>query len=255
MGTYRGNVGNLMQHWTLCNLLAIAGQRAQELSFVDAYAMAPHAHTRTGANARFDLVRAGLPGQSVYEQAWHSLAQQRKEGYPNSAAFVRGIWKGHSSLLLCEMDAQTATEIDSWLSGSSELFRGDWRERFRMGLPNAPLTMVSFDPDMYYRQSPHILNPRNLYPCDLKLALAALEGVRGGVIIQLSTYSRGRCNEAPQGAVISSINSILTQGAFTLAGVVWANGDMMSLVYSRNVAWSKELANLPGRFEEWLSTL
>ena len=29
----------------------------------------------------------------------------------------------------------------------------------------------------------------------------------------------------------------------------------MSLVYARNVSWSAELANLPGRFKKWLRDL
>ena len=42
MGTCKGNVGNLMQHWTLCQLLVIAGkQDTPGLSFIDAHAMAP----------------------------------------------------------------------------------------------------------------------------------------------------------------------------------------------------------------------
>ncbi len=253
MATYKGNAGNLMQHWTLCELLTIAGRHALELSFLDAHAMAPYAHKRTGADDRFDRVRAGLPGQSIYEQAWYSLAQQRGDGYPNSAAFVREIWKGHSSLLLCEADGPTADEIDSWLNGSPELFRGDWRERFRMGLPDAPLTLISFDPNMYDRHGPpKTPKPENMYPRDLYAVVDAVSGVSGGVLMQLSTYSANHANA--QKDVCSSVNSILEEGRFTLAAVAPANGNMMSLVYSRNVAWSNELANLPGRFEEWLST-
>ena len=45
----------------------------------------------------------------------------------------------------------------------------------------------------------------NLYPQDLDAALRALNQIRGGVLIQLSTYSADGGN--PQGAVIASTNA------------------------------------------------
>ncbi len=270
MGTYKGNAGNLMQHWTLCELLATAGRHTSGLSFIDAHAMAPLASGNVGKDALFGRVEDGLPNHpgSAYEQAWHHLAPNG--GYPNSAAFVKKVWEGDLSLLLCETDPSTIANLKPWLGRarrlarckSAELFQGDWRKRFDAGLPSASevgladgsLTLVSFDPDMYYRQSPQTLNPRNLYPCDLKRVLAALERVKGGVVIQLSTYSRGRRNEAPQGAAISSVDSILVGGGFTRAAKVPYDGNMMSLVYARNVPWSAELAELPGRFEKWVES-
>ena len=124
-----------------------------------------------------------------------------------------------------------------------------------LGLPDGSLTLVSFDPDRYDRRrlDADKRNSRHLYPGDLELTLRALDSAKGGVLIQLSTYSRGHNNDTPQGAAISSVNSILTEVGFTLAAVVWLNGDMMSLVYSRDVSWSAELANLPDRFTEWLN--
>ena len=41
MGTYKGTSGNLMQHWTLCELMGIADEYVPGLSFIDAHAMAP----------------------------------------------------------------------------------------------------------------------------------------------------------------------------------------------------------------------
>ena len=269
MATYKGNVGNLMQHWTLCELLAIAGKHAPELNFVDAHAMAPYARKRKDADKRFDRVLAGLPGRkSVYEKAWKRiLARQRKEGYPNSAAFVKEVWEGSFSLLLCEIDPPTIAELKPWLRRvqkspeceNSKLFQGDWRKRFDEGLPSASevglrdgsLTLVSFDPNMYDRHGPpQRRKPENMYPPDLSAIVDAIRDLRGGVIIQLSTYSANNGNA--QKDVLSSVDSILTEGEFALAAVVWANGNMMSLVYARDVSWSAELADLPGRFRQWL---
>lgn len=63
MGTYKGNAGNLMQHWTLCELLVIAGKHTSELSFIDAHAMAPLAREgKTGKQDKwFTRVQNGLP--------------------------------------------------------------------------------------------------------------------------------------------------------------------------------------------------
>lgn len=79
--------------------------------------------------------------------------------------------------------------------------------------------------------------------------MRALGGVSGGVLVQLSTYSANGNN--PQGAVITSVNSILRSGGFTLAAVVRANGNMMSIVYARDVGWVADLVGLPGQFNDW----
>ena len=47
MCAYAGNVGHLMQHWTLCKLLVIACRHnVPGLNFIDAHAMAPLATDR-----------------------------------------------------------------------------------------------------------------------------------------------------------------------------------------------------------------
>ena len=190
--------------------------------------------------------------------------------YPNSAAFVTKVWKGDFSLLLCETDPSTIEEITPWLKRvnksarckSAELSQGDWRDRFDEGLPSPSevglkddsLTLVSFDPYMYNRHQ--LTKPKNekqtgnLYPEDIELALCAISNLTGGILVQLSTYEAN--NRNPQGAVISSVNSIMAARAFTLCAVVWLNKKMMSLVYARNVSWKAELADLPNRFEKWL---
>lgn len=130
MSTYKGNVGNLMQHWTLCELLIVAGKHASGLHFIDAHTMAPFARTRTGEDTKFDFVREGLLNHacSAYEQAWRCLASNG--GYPNSAAFVKEVWEGDFSLLLCETDCTTIKEIGSWLKGVNELTRCKSAELF-----------------------------------------------------------------------------------------------------------------------------
>ena len=258
MAKYKGNRGNLMQHWTLCELLVSAGNHASGLSFIDAHAMAPLATENKRKDKEFVRIQDGLPGRgSVYEQAWHTL-DPNGEGYPNSAAFVREVWEGQVSMLLCEIDKCTVTDLKAWALGCAgvEIAEGDWRETFKKGLQDAPLALVSFDPYMYNKRREVVARMKekqkgNLYPEDIEWALDAMSSLQDDILIQLSTYDANDGNR--QEAVISSVDSILAASAFTLCAVVRVNEKMMSLVYARNVPWSAELANLPDRFKEWLS--
>ena len=148
-----------MQHWTLCEVLRIAQEcGVPALNYIDAHAMAPLAtETRWEKHDKeFCKTQAGLPGQnSTYELAWQALAPSPTDGYPNSANFVRRLWQGSFSMLLCEKDAATAKEIKHWRSTTlrshnCEVYCGDWRDRFGHGLPlpvdRGTLTLLSFDP-------------------------------------------------------------------------------------------------------------
>ncbi len=267
MCTYKGNVGHLMQHWTLCELLVAASGHTSGLSFIDAHAMAPLARERQNDDARFTRAEGRLPNrrESAYERAWHHLAPNG--GYPNSAAFVERVWERDFSLLLCETDALTIEELRPWCQRvrrlarcqTVELFRGDWRGRFGNGLPSpaetgladGSLTLVSFDPYMYNKRRGANQHEGNVYPEDIELAMRAMDGLKDGILMQLSTYSANDGNA--QGAAIASVNSILRLNNFSLVAVVRVDGNMMSLVYERNVPWAADLTDLPTRFDTWLS--
>ena len=290
MPTYKGNRGHLMQHWTLCELLVTAGKHTTGLNFIDAYAMAPLATERQVQDDLFDHVKNCLPksGESDYEKAWHQLVPReghpnssafvdplmasldavlgQREGYPNSAAFVEQVWEGDFSMLLCEIDRATCQEIEPWFQRAdnskkrkaTELFCGDWRERFKKGIPSpasveladGSLTLVLFDPYICSQRRNAVGgNLGNLYIDDIEKAMRAMADLDGGILMQLSTYSAMNNH---QGAVISSVNQILAANGFRLLAVVRLDGHMMSLVYARNVSWAAELTDLPGRFNEWL---
>ena len=277
MCAYAGNVGHLMQHWTLCELLVIAGKHATGLNFIDAHAMAPLATDKQHVDAKFDRAQARLPNPtgSAYERAWHHLAPNGG-GYPNSAAFVNAVWERDLSLLLCEVDDATCKVLAPWLQcvdktencRAAKLFRGDWRDRFTKGLPSpaeagladGALTLVTFDPNMCSRhrsngRRSNRRSKKNLYPEDLELAMRATGNLEGGVLIQLSTYTANGGNA--QGDVIQSLREILEskQNAFKLTAQVRVNGHMMSLVYARNVSWDAELTDLHSRFTAWLAAV
>lgn len=276
MPTYMGNVGHLMQHWTLCKLLTIAADEDKDipgLNFIDAHAMAPLARVRRRErDVQFDAVRNGLPGQeSVYEWAWHHLAPS--VGYPNSAVFVAKVWKRDFALLLCETDWPTIAELGEWCDSVRSLDRcmaaklspGDWRDRFDKGLPSptsvglldGSLTLVSFDPDWYDYTTTFAGqgNGRKLYPDDLQgLVLPALQGIEGGILVHLPTYAVPK--RGALGNVITSIDPLMAQNNFTRHCDelrVPNNNRMMSLIYAHNVPWADEMVNLPTDFTAWIN--
>ena len=194
MPIFRGNVGNLMQHWVLCELLAACKQHYDEIMFIDAHAMAPLATERPRRDQTahwFDRVRDRLPGERTpYENAWHTLASGGA-AYPNSANFVTALWTGSYSLVLCESDQTTAHELEAWAGAvrgwprclGVEFAFGDWRERFRPGFASsAGLTFISFDPYMFNRHGAS--NPGQMGPADLAVAVMALAAVSGPALIQ-----------------------------------------------------------------------
>jgi hypothetical protein len=121
MPTYRGNRGNLLQHWVLVELLGgIRTNGIDKLCFIDAYSMSP-TPTRSAKAAmdptapEFDRVRSLLPlGSSAYERAWLKISRRLASECPSSAVFVRHCWPGQLHLLLCEADQATADDIQNW---------------------------------------------------------------------------------------------------------------------------------------------
>lgn len=259
-----------MQHWTLCELLRTAWEcGSTALNYIDAYAMAPLASSRTATDVRFDRVQDNLPGQgSLYESAWHQLVPHKGDGYPNSANFVRHIWKGAFSLVLCEVADSIIQQIFEWQIGvlrmpnvkKTLLWSGDWRDMIRQGLPgpsnvdlpSEALTLVCFDPNMYDRHGPPSEPKReNMYPRDLVLLLAALHGVTSNILVQLSTYSANNGNA--QDDVVEQVDHILDGGGLKRVASTRVDGNMMSLIYARDVVWAHELETLGSRFSDWLA--
>ena len=258
MPQFKGNEGNLMQHWVLCELLNSVRSHFTHLTYVDAHSMAPIARRRTSSNHKFDTVFEQLPGQkSFYEQAWQALSLGPGT-YPNSANFVQHLWRlpGNCSMLLCEKDDETVSLLRTWASQLNgldiEIANRDWRNRFRKGLPKpSGLMFISFDPNMYDRNGPP-KQPKheNMYPIDFKLVLNAVNDLCGGILIQISTYSAN--NDNAQDKVAASLDHILKDGRFTRAARINTDGNMMSLVYTRDVVWEEELKSLSDRFNKWL---
>ena len=143
------------------------------LCLVDAHAMSPYAtrDAKPGQSARvFEVVRRSLPGQgSAYEQAWLELVSQH---HPTTAMFVRHLWSGPLSMVLCDIDKATIDDISTWKKGvpderSIEPWRGDWARRLRSDVPEAAACLVSFDPYMVIRENASAPTAGHMYPADL----------------------------------------------------------------------------------------
>ena len=261
MPQFKGNEGNLMQHWVLCELINSVRNHFTHLTYVDAHSMAPIANTRTSNNPKFDVVFKALPGrESLYEQTWNELSLGPGT-YPNSANFVQRLWRlsGSCTMLLCEKDDEAVSLLRSWASQISgldiKIANEDWRNRFRKGLPKpSGLMFISFDPNIYDRNGPPKQpRPENMYPTDLKLVLDTVNELNGEILIQISTYSANNGN--PQDKVAASLDNLLKEGRFTRAARIKTDGNMMSLVYTRDVVWAGKLKSLSDRFDNWFGRL
>ena len=198
MPSFKGNDGNLMQHWVLCELLATARRYTTDLTFIDAHAMAPSATRRTAKpkqRGKFDAVLENLPGQgSEYERVWQALWPEPGT-YPNSASFVRSIWPsgGQCSMLLCENDERTVFELRSWADKRKdiEVSRRQTGAKFRKGTSENGGSDVHFVRSVYVQPASRRKkkNPGNMYPDDLDLLVEASPSCSNILLVQLSTYS------------------------------------------------------------------
>lgn len=266
MPTYKGNEGNLLQHWVLAELVEFLREEVRppgRLCFFDAHAMSPFAvraaNPRPTKSRRvFDFVADGLPAQgSTYEQAWYAL-RQGPIRYPTSAMFVQYLWHRPLHLVLCEADETTANDIIEWRGSLAppivtEIHPDDWRSRFSRGLPSgAAAYLISFDPYMFDRHGPPV-RPKmgNMWPRDIVDVANVLgrEGEDAPISLQLSTYSANNRNK--QQDVISTIEPLFAPAGLNLATVVRADGHMMSMVFTRNIPRVAD-AGLAPRFTGWI---
>jgi hypothetical protein len=260
MPTYKGNRGNLLQHWLLCELLTfLKGQVPQTtcLAFIDAYAMSPYA-TRDSSpgptSSDFEVVRKLLPGRnSTFEQTWKDLSGVPRVEYPTSAMFASQLWPGPLHMVLCEKDEASAEQIIEWRATlpsntQVEVHGGDWRPRFRRDFPRSQACLVSFDPYVIVRENPAETKAGNMYLCDLIRAASAILEIRSGpLLVQLSTYD-ARSNSHDE--VLETVRWIMAAAGLSLIADVRADGHMMSMVFGRNFV--QEPTALDEAFRRWL---
>lgn len=257
MGMCKGNRGNLMQHWVLCELLHRLGHKDfRHLSLTCTHSMAPWSvpERRADDNTHYcrrvfnaARVRPSADRSSVFETIWHSLAPNLALPYPSSALFVYKFWKTHLSLGLCEASGPVADEIDGWLGtrevrervAHSVLLRGDWRAAATGPLfvnSDADCLYVEMDPYRYDSRDRTVRkseNPATIYPEDLTLLANVLNKEERPVVLQLSSFSAQNGNK-PE-VIEASVRGVLEPHRFVFRDQVAVDGQMLSLVFTRNL--------------------
>lgn len=274
MGVCKGNIGNLMQHWVLAEVIHRLAEpdllpaKQVHLLLVTTHSMAPWSVPRAQADYAFNAARRREPARrnSHYESAWHGLSVRQGVPYPSSAALAVKIWPSERrrlSLLLCENDRSVADEIEGWLAlpeiaenvPHRVLHRGDWRARFSqplaMSSPLPDAIFIEMDPMRFESHPPAHAEGATLYAADLRTIVTNLENLRGvPTVLQNSSFSAN--NNNPHDIVAAVVDGILAPADFVLQARVEADGNMISLVYSTDLHLWDRAEDLNAIFHAWL---
>lgn len=261
MAKCKGNRGNLMQHWTLCECLINLKKQVRDLHFVSTHSMAPWSVVNEVDGEFKEVIRrlAKLGFPSNYECALKKLLLGKHDQYPSSAVFVGSVWDGSLSLSLAEMEEAKASEIQDWTKEEDQkriahknVFQMDWRKAiiskdfFRK---EAKCTYLEIDPMKYYslknseRQS---TDEGSLYPEDIEHILSNSHQITS-IIIQISTYS----TQNGQGLEIqkNSLDEIFYRSGFNTSCDIRVGKQMASFVYSKGI--NLRLSHLTTSFNNW----
>lgn len=263
---FKANRGNLMQHWTFCELLTMlrSVNDATDLHYVDAHSMAPWSRPEPRTNQTrhiFNRAAGRLDGSgSNYEVAWYSVSLNPALLYPSSAAFIRGLWKKKISYSLCEIDRAKAGMIAEW--GSSVVmdencigFQINCRE-WQVELPirhRAGLHLIQFDPYGFRSQPPQgDPNCGMMYPSDLQSLITQTQGIER-IAVMMSFYDSRNGNTAD--IVEKATTSIMKNGGYQLLWDVRADNATLSLVYVRGIRQPNRFIDTPQRWISWRDEL
>jgi hypothetical protein len=289
MGLCRGNRGNLMQHWTLAEVVSAIKDKVDNLHFVTTHSMAPWSvPEKKDENQRcrqvFRVASRRLKSQtnlSYYESAWKALSNESGVPYPSSAVFMTEFFGNKTlSISLCEFDSRTAAQIRGWLCDDSVsrifshhvLLEGDFRFSIRSPLTwndvkKSDCIYIEMDPMKYDarrklppnhpkgekipKENRVSTDPQILYPEDIELILRELPSAPQPIILQVSSFdvNNGMTLERQE----ESLSTILAGGNFKLAGQTRVGKVMATFLFARNI--DLQCDDLRKRFEEWLSDI
>lgn len=278
MGMCKGNLGNLMQHWVLCEVFDFLKTSVSHVQLTCTHSMAPWTvpepvdysskHSpRLHRRRYFDLVRNRMVenAASVYEKCWLLCSSRLGLPYPSSAVFAQNLWPHKLSLFLCEANQTTVKEIDGWLNlpevkerlDKFLVHQGDWRNgltAIAFAESNTDVHFVELDPMQFERRSPANENSRNgalLYPDDIDRLVQCFRSIEKPIILQLSSYDVNNNNSLAD--VEPAICDPLIAAGFSLSARVCPNSQMISLVFSRGLSMWHSPDILGQRFNQWLS--
>ena len=166
-------------------------------------------------------------------------------------------------MLLCEANDSVAAEIEAWFGlpetterlQRHQLHDDDWRT----GITNDAITsfesdviVAEFDPMRFEHHGIDECSRDDravMYPEDLDVVIDAFDGIEKPIVLQISSYSAN--NNNPHRIVEPAITNRLSGAGFTLHGRVEADGNMISLVYVRDVSLWPTAQTLGDRFAAW----
>ena len=278
MGMCKGNLGNLLQHWVLCETLdLLMKSRFDHLHLTCTHSMAPWSvlepvdysskHSpRVHRRRYFDKVRnrSNQSQASIYEECWSRCSVQQGVPYPSSAVFAFNFWRTKLSLSLCEADERTASEIDGWLRqmeiaerlSVGALYRGDWRDQLAaLNMQNilADVHVIELDPMQFDKRNPGNEQVRNgaiLYPDDMGRIVEAVKNVKRPIVLQLTSYDVNNNNSLE--LTVPAMLAPLTAADFVLSARVSPNAQMVSLVLTRGLTLWDTPESLGQQFNRWL---
>lgn len=272
MGLCKGNRGNLMQHWTLAEVFELLRGQHRNLHLITTHSMAPRAipeKVEQEKRCRRVFTAAGkrltsLPNPTAYESAWKLLNVVSGLPYPSTAAFATRLWPAKGiSISLCELDAETADEIEGWFSceevqrhfSHKVLLRGDWRASIQSPLSwsntGADCIFIEMDPMRYdatCKPPRGTTQPYNLYPEDLELLCQKLPSGAEKVVLQISSFSTQ--NNMPLNTQLDSMANVLAVGGFALQGQTRVEMQMATFIFTKGVQLN--CSDLNQRFTAWL---
>jgi len=85
---------------------------------------------------------------------------------------------------------------------------------------------------------------------DLDVIGKTFSAVAGPILLQISSYSANNGN--PHDVVEESISGVLARYGFDCRARVEADGNMISLMYTRKVSPSRTVLRLGEKFKKWL---
>lgn len=276
---FKANQGNLLQHWTLCEILGLLAHDRQDerhLLYFDAHAMAPGSQPEPGDNEhyarqRFQNCLAHLrhPQRelSSFETAWSEL-EPTGLPYPNSLRFVDHLWGDSLSARVCEFAPDRAVALEGWKrnlpgprANNISVHQGCWRGA--LGWPDCAcrhphILLMQFDPYMIDRNREGA-DDGNLYRRDLTRIAESLDQwpLKNPVAVLVSTYSTQNDNALDEVGRITGEEfdaaSLSLQADVRILGD--GAGEMMSQVYVRGVSrqTAESLGSLALGFAGWFA--
>ena len=257
--TFKGNFGNLLQHWTLVEIVVLLKDLfpSQRLTYFDAHSMSPYAHAERPDAHFLNIFLKLCTGTSKYENVWCELRSTQSEiSYPNSIAFVQAIWKNDILPILCEINPETYKQLAKYVSGISDKFdvkrrivNSDWRKEWKaQSFDDSEVILASFDPNKFLKIDKS-QGSFNLTDNDVKSIIEKAKSIsKTPLVIQISIFgnSDDDCNHIKQAFIDNGF-------VCEMIDYCWLYPKMHSLVICKNVSGiDMKISQLNRKFKTWI---